>query len=120
MDLVTLGRGDVCWADLGEPRGSAAGYRRPVVVISGDDFNRSRVRTVILAIVTSSPRVAAAPGNVPLPAGTAGLDRPCAINVSQLLTVDKDPFERPVGSLGEPHLRQLDVGLHLVLHLPSR
>lgn len=115
---MTPGRGAVCWADLGEPRGSAPGYRRPVLVVSSDRFNRSRIRTVIVAAVTTSVRAAAAPGNVPLPAGTADLDRECAVNVSQLLTVDRADLEEPVGVLDARTIRRVDDGLRLVLSLP--
>ena len=117
---MSLGRGDVCWADLGEPRGSEPGYRRPVVVVSADAFNRSRLRTVLVAAVTSSPRSAAAPGNVPLRAGAAGLDRDCAINVSQLLTLDKRTVEHRMGALDDADVRRLDDGLRQALDLAVR
>jgi mRNA interferase MazF len=107
----------VCWADLGEPRGSAPGYRRPVLIVSSDRFNRSRIATVIVAAVTTSARAAAAPGNVPLVAGTAGLDRDCTVNVSQLLTVDRTDLEEPLGVLDSRTIRRVDDGLRLVLSL---
>lgn len=115
--MVTVARGHVCWADLGEPRGSAPAYRRPVAVVSSDRFNRSRIRTVIVASITTSARAAGAPGNVPLPAGSAGLDRDCVVNVSQLLTLDRESLEEPVGSLDASASRRLDNGLKLVLGL---
>jgi len=105
----------VCWADLGEPRGSGPGYRRPVVVVSSDRFNRSRIRTVVVAAVTSSATAAAAPGNVALSAGSAGLDRDCAVNVSALLTLDKGLLDAPVGALDGLSMRRVDQGLRLVL-----
>lgn len=114
---MTAARGAVCWADLVEPRGSAPGYRRPVVVVSSDRFNRSRIRTVIVAAVTTSARAAAAPGNVALAAGTAGLDRDCTVNVSQLLTVDRTDLEEPQGMLDARTIRRVDDGLRLVLSL---
>lgn len=114
---MTVARGDVCWADLGEPRGSAPGYRRPVLVVSSDRFNRSRIRTIIVAAVTTSPRAAAQPGNVRLPAGTAGLDRDCTVNVSQLLTLDRADLGEPVGALDARTVRRVDDGLRLVLSL---
>jgi len=107
----------VCWADLGDPRGSAPAYRRPVVVVSSDRFNRSRIRTVVVAAVTTSARAAAAPGNVPLGQGTAGLDRNCTVNVSALLTLDKELLDDPVGDLDLSTMRQVDAGLRLVLSL---
>ena len=107
----------MCWADLGELRGSAPGYRRPVLIVSSDRFNRSRIATVIVAAVTTSARAAAAPGNVPLVAGTAGLDRDCTVNVSQLLTVDRTDLEEPLGVLDSRTIRRVDDGLWLVLSL---
>lgn len=117
MGVVTHERGAICWADLGEPRGSAPGYRRPVLVVSSDRFNRSRIRTVIVAAVTTSPQAAAAPGNVPLVARTAGLDRDCTVNVSQLLTLDRADLEEPVGVVDARTIRRVDEGLRLVLSL---
>jgi mRNA interferase MazF len=57
-------RGEIWWADLPTPVASEPGYRRPVLVIQSDDFNRSRIRTVIVAVMTSNLRLAEAPGNV--------------------------------------------------------
>ena len=114
---MTLARGDVCWADLGEPRGSAPAFRRPVAVVSSDRFNRSRIRTVIIAAITTSARAAQAPGNVLLSAGSAGLDRDCVVNVSQLLTLDRETLEEPVGHLDAASTRRLDQGLKLAFGL---
>src|SRR5580704_13188756 len=47
--LVTE-RGSVCWADLGEARGSKPAKRRPVLVIQSDPFNSSRLNTTIAAV----------------------------------------------------------------------
>jgi mRNA interferase MazF len=88
-----------------------------VVVVSSDRFNRSRLNTVIVAAITTSARAAAAPGNVALAAGTAGLDRDCAINVSQLLTVDRADLDQPSGMLDTAVTRRVDDGLRLVLGL---
>ena len=35
-------RHEVWWADLDEPRGSAPGFRRPILIVQADAFNRSR------------------------------------------------------------------------------
>lgn len=75
-------RGEVWWADLPEPAGSEPGFRRPVLVVQGDECNRSRIRTVIAAAVTSNTHLAAAPGNVTLPKRSVGLGRESVVNVS--------------------------------------
>jgi mRNA interferase MazF len=82
-------RGDVWWAALPEPAGSGPGYRRPVLVVQADDFNRSRIGTVVVAVLTSNVTLAQAPGNVLAGARRTGLPRDSVVNVSQLLTVDK-------------------------------
>lgn len=65
---MVISQGDVCWASLEEPVGSAPGFRRPVTIVQGDRFNASRIATAIVVPLTSNLRLAAAPGNVVLPA----------------------------------------------------
>jgi mRNA interferase MazF len=57
-------RGEIWWADLGDPSGSGPAGNRPVLVVQADAFNRSRLGTVIVAVVTSNLALAEAPGNV--------------------------------------------------------
>jgi len=52
---------------------------------------------------------------VPLVAGTAGLDRDCTVNVSQLLTLDRADLGEAVGVLDARTIRRVDDGLRLVL-----
>jgi mRNA interferase MazF len=88
-----------------------------VLVVSSDRFNGSRIRTVVVAALTTSARAVQAPGNVGIAAGTAGLDRDCTVNISQLLTFDKADLEPALGQLGPAALRSVDAGLRLVLGL---
>ena len=62
--MVAISQGEVWWADLGEPTGSGPGYRRPVLVVQGDSFNRSLIATVACVPLTSNLKWAGAPGNV--------------------------------------------------------
>lgn len=110
-------RGELWWANLPDPVGSGPGYRRPVVIVQSDPFNASRVKTLIVAAISSSPRIRGAPGNVPLPMRTSGLRRDSVINVTQLLAVDKDLFLQRIGQLPPKKLHELDDGLRLVLAL---
>ena len=86
---MVIERGEVWWADLGEPDGSEPGYHRPVVVVQNDAFNRSRLQTVIVVVLATNLRILDAPGNVLVPAKAAGLPRDSVANVSQLVTVDR-------------------------------
>ena len=110
-------RGEVWWADLPEPAGSEPGYRRPVLIVQADDFNRSRIRTVLAAAITSNLAIAQAPGNLPLPRGSVGLERESVVNVSQVVTVDKRFLMERAGRLSGSQLRLVEEGLRLVLAL---
>ena len=112
-------RGEIWWADVGSPSGSAPGHRRPVVVISADAFNASRIGTVVVAVITSNTDRAAAPGNVALPAEASALPRDSVVNVSQVTTLDKRTLTSRVGRLPFDVLDRLDAGLRLALGLSA-
>jgi len=114
---VTPRRGDLFWADLGQPRGSAPGFRRPVLVVSGDRFNASAIRTVTVAVLTTNLRLAESPGNILIDVGGTGPTRESVVNVSALTTVDRDTLEAPAGRLSTSQLRAVDRGLRLALGL---
>ena len=117
--LRTLRRGDVHWVNLREPVGSGPGYRRPVVIVSADAFNDSRINTVVVLAVSSNLALADAPGNVELPVVAGGLDRDSVVNVSQVVTLDKTQVGDRVGSAGAEAMRRVEAGLRLVLELDA-
>jgi mRNA interferase MazF len=110
-------RGEVWWADLGLPRGSAPGLRRPVLLISADRYNRSRLRTVTVAVLTTTVKLAALPGNVAVTAGVAGLQVDSVVNVTQLATIDRGALEERIGALPDWLMAQVDAGLGRALAL---
>lgn len=110
-------RGEIWWVELPEPAAAEPGYRWPVVVVQSDAFNRSRIQTVVAITLTSNLRLAAAPGNVLLPARESGLPRDSVANVSQLLTLDRVFLTSPCGRLPSRWMARIDDGLRLVLGL---
>lgn len=110
-------RGEIWWADLPDPRGSEPGFRRPVLVIQADAFNRSQIKTVIVAVISSNLRLAGAPGNVLLPPQVSGLPRDSVVNVSQLLSLDRSFFTEHVGTLPQRLQESVDEGLRVILEL---
>lgn len=110
-------RGEVWWASHPEPIGSGPGARRPVLVVQANEFNVSRIHTVIVAAISSNLHLAAAPGNVLCRTRETGLPRDSVVNVSQLITVDKSLLTERVGILPGRALRQVEAGLRLVLSL---
>jgi mRNA interferase MazF len=112
---VVIKQGDVFWVDLGESSGSGPGYRHPHVVIQNNLFNRSRINTVVVCVVTSDLKRAGAPGNVLLGKGEANLPKQSVVNVSQIFTVDKRDLVEKIGTLSPGRVRQILSGVKLVI-----
>ncbi|MCP3977278.1 MAG: type II toxin-antitoxin system PemK/MazF family toxin [bacterium] len=110
-------RGDIYWADLGTSAGSSPGNRRPVLIVQADSFNASRISTVLAAVITTNPRLAAAPGNVALSRRDSKLPKDSVVNVSQVVTMDKAMLDSRVSSLATERMAEVSVGLRLVLDL---
>ncbi len=112
---MVISQGEVWWADLPEPSGSEPAYRRPVVVVQGDAFNRSALGTVVSVPLTSNLRWAAAPGNVRLTARSTGLPRDSVANVSQIVTLDRTILTERVGKLSRSKVDLVLAGIDIVL-----
>ena len=116
--MVGIGQGDVWWADPGEPMGSQPGYRRPVLVVQGDAFNRSRIATVVCVPLTSNLRWAGAPGNVVLKQRESGLPRDSVANVSQVVALDRGVLVERVSKVSRAKLDLVLRGIDVVLGRP--
>src|SRR5690348_3411108 len=112
---MVVAQGEIWWADLPEPHGSEPAYRRPLLVVQSDAFNRTSIGTAVCCTVTSNLRLGQAPGNVVLPAILTGLPRDSVAVVSQLTTVDALDFGERVGQLPDPLLDLVLRGIELVL-----
>jgi len=110
-----VSQGEVWWARLPDPVGSGPGYRRPVVVVQSDAFNRSRIATAVCVPLTSNLRWAEAPGNVLLTPRQTGLSKKSVANASQLITLDKQILEERVGKLPKAKLELILLGIDVVL-----
>lgn len=108
-------QGDIWWAELGAPAGSAPGFRRPVVVVQGDSFNRSRIGTLVCVPLTSNLRWAEAPGNVLLPARATKLSKESVANVSQLVTLDRGVLDEHIAKLSRRRVEMILTGIDVVL-----
>jgi mRNA interferase MazF len=110
-------RGEIWWASLSAPMGSEPGYRRPVLIVQADTFNRSAIQTVIAAAITSNLRLADAPGNVILRRRECRLTRDSVVNVSQLVTLSKNFLVERISNIPAARLDEIAAGLRLVLSL---
>jgi mRNA interferase MazF len=113
---MVVRQGEVYWINLPEPKKSEPGFRRPCVVLQNDTFNRSRIKTTIVCILTTNLDLAKAPGNVTLEKGEANLPKASVVNISQILTVNKGdllPNEK-IGKLSLSNLNSVLQGLQLI------
>ncbi len=111
-------KGDIWWADLDEPRGSEPGYRRPVIIVQSDDFNKSHIRTILVTVITSNLTLAKAPGNITLGINRSiGLKKESVINVSQIITLDKSYLIEKAGKLNAIKKQELAESLKLILDI---
>lgn len=88
-----------------------------MLVVSATTYNRSRLATVLAAVITSNTALATLPGNVFLPATVTGLDRDSVVNVTALVTLNKTDLTDQVGDVPPALLNEVDRGLRRVLDL---
>jgi mRNA interferase MazF len=112
---MVIGQGEVWWADLAEPLGSEPGFRRPVLIVQSDSFNRSALATAVCVPLTSNLKWASAPGNVQLRASETGLPKDSVANVSQIVTVDREMLAERAGKLRKQKLELVFAGVDIVL-----
>ena len=112
---MVINQGDIFWIELDEPSGSEPGYLHPHVIIQNNLFNRSRINTVVVCVLTSNIRRANSPGNVLLEAGEADLPEQSVVNVSQILTINKSQLGEKIGTLSAERVRQILDGIRLVV-----
>ena len=108
-------RGEVWWADLDPSDKSELAFRRPLLIVQSNGFNRSRIATTIAVVMTSNLRLAEAPGNVFVPSEDSGLPKDSVVNVSQILTLEKSALSHRAGKLAPRYMRAVNDGLKLVV-----
>lgn len=115
-----IARGQLWRADLGLPRGSAPALLRPVLIVSADQYNRSRLQTVTVAVVTTNVRLASLPGNVAIPSDLELLPEDSVVNVTRIATIDRLALEEQLGQIPDWLQAQVDTGIQRALGLLRR
>jgi len=114
---MVIQRGEIWWASLDAPHGSSPGHMHPIVVIQSDEFNISRINTVIGAVITSNLFLSEAPGNVLLEKSVSKLPKDSVVNISQIVTIDKSYLRGKICRLPQAVLSEISEGIKLVLAL---
>lgn len=112
-----IARGDICWVDLGPIIDHGPAKRRPVLVVQSDAYTRSRLQTVIVAVLTSNTALAGVPGALFAPAAVTGLPKDSVVLPMQLVTLDRGHLSAPVGRLTPPLMGDVSAGLRRVLEV---
>ncbi len=98
-----------------DPSGSEPGGRRPYVVVQNNLYNFSRISTVVACAITGNLRRESAPGNVLLNRGEGNLPRQSVVNISQVITLDKQVLSERIGTLSSRRIQEVISGLQLLL-----
>jgi len=112
--VTEIRQGEVYWFDFGPIAGSAPAERHPCVVVQSDLFNRSRIGTTVVCLITSNLSRSPVPGNVTLRKGDANLPKASVVNVSQVLTIDKAELVERIGKLPASAVDAVRSGLQLL------
>ena len=112
-------KGEIWWAVLPSPRGSEPAKERPVLVIQGDDYNNSKISTVICVAITKNTSLATIPPNFLLEKGFSHLDKSSVANFSQITTVDKSFFKEMVCMLPKQFIQKIDNALISIFDIKS-
>jgi mRNA interferase MazF len=112
---MPIRRGEIYYVDLGTPRGSEQGGRRPTLIIQNDRGNRTSPTTIIAAITSRTRQ--AYPCHVNITVAESGLRLDSTILLEQLLTVNQSRLLNLVGTLSTAKMREVDRAIEASLGL---
>jgi mRNA interferase MazF len=84
------------------------------LVVQSGSYNASGLATFIAAVITSNTALAAVPGNVFLSGVVTGLPRDFVVNVTGIVTLNRDDVDRAVGIVPDSLMREVDLRLRQV------
>jgi mRNA-degrading endonuclease toxin of MazEF toxin-antitoxin module len=91
-----------------------------MLIVSDDAFNQNeRYRKIMVVHITSAKRLHGPyDWEVPLPRGTARLERSSVVKCAEIYTLWKEQIQGPAGTLSPLLMRQVDRALAITLSLP--
>jgi mRNA interferase MazF len=108
-------RGEIWWADFGIPFGSEPGFRRPVLIVQDDAFNKSKINTVVVIPLTTNLLLENAPGNLRIEKDESGLSKESVIVVSQLYAIDRKRLIEVASRIPKRIMDEVENGIKMVL-----
>jgi len=108
-------RGELWWADFGVPFGSEPGYKRPVIIIQNDFFNRSNINTIIVIPLTTNILLADAPGNIIFKKNESKLKKDSVITISQIEVIDRQRLIEKINKIDISIMNKIENNIMFVL-----
>ena len=93
-----------------------AGQAPPVLILQNDAINRSAIRTIICAVITSNMNQSYVPGNILLEKSVSGLDKTSVVNFSQIFTIDKTRLVGQVSMLPKQYLAKINESIRYIFN----
>ena len=110
-------RGEIWLVDFGVPMGSAAGYRRPAVVLQNDDFNKSNIGTTVVIPLTSNLILSEYTPNVTIPKKATNLSKDSVAIIPLVTALDKSCFIEKISDMPANYMHEICKGVIEVLEL---
>lgn len=110
--MTSCKRGEVWMVNFNPGRGSEQQSIRPCLIIQNDIGNQFASTTIVAAITTALKKY---PVTILIEEGRAGLKKNSMVNLSQILTIDKERLIKRLGKLEENKIQEVDEALKLSL-----
>ena len=104
------------FADLSPVIGSEQKGKRPVLVVSDEDFNQFMPVVTILPLTSLKKGRRIYPNEVLIPKGIAGITADSLILAHQIRTISKDRLTQFLGAVKDPELQRA-IGQAMRIHL---
>lgn len=104
-------RGEIWRVDFGVPKGSEAGYERPVVIVQDDHLNAKDFRTVLVVPLSSVITSKIDANCAILPAAATALPKDSVALATLLTAINRSELKRFVSRLDEFHLEEVEFAI---------
>ena len=108
-------RGELWWVDLGVPFGSESGYKRPVIILQNDFFNKSLIKTTIIIPLSTNMILADAPGNIVITKKESKLNKDSVIILSQVKAIDRVRLIEKISKIDRTIMEKIENNLMFIL-----
>jgi mRNA interferase MazF len=112
-------RGEIWWVDYGIPYGSEPGYRRPVIIMQNDFFNHSKIKTTIVAPLSTNLLLADVPGNIGISKRDSKLTKDSVLLIAQTGVIDKERLIEKVSKINNDIMGKIENSIIFILGIKN-